>query len=199
MKQKDLSLITMTVREHISVLQSFFSENSTSLAVLCDEIASSLKKGGKILIFGNGGSAADAQHIAAELVNRLSMKRRAIPAIALTTDSSILTSIANDLSFDEVFSRQIEALGNRGDIALGISTSGRSGNVLKGLAKARRMGLKTVALLGHDGGPAKKSASISLTVRSRDTQRIQEIHCVIGHLICMMIEDRLFRKSTQGE
>ena len=191
MKHNYLSFINTTVEKHISLAESFFAENSRSLIVLTDAIVSSLKKGKKILLFGNGGSAADAQHLAAEFVNKLDKKREAIPAIALTTDSSILTSIANDISFDVIFSRQIEALGDRGDVALGISTSGRSMSVHRGLETAHRRGLKTAALLGRDGGSIKKVASISLIVKSRDTQRIQEIHGIICHVLCAMVEDKL--------
>ncbi len=194
MKRKYAPLIETTIREHARLVDKFFEDNNESLIALCNEIVRSLRNRGKILIFGNGGSAADAQHIAAEFVNRLQKKRKAIPAIALTTDSSIITSIANDYSFDSIFSRQIEALGVQGDIALGISTSGRSGNVCLGLKTARSMGLKTAALLGYDGGSAKKVASTSLIVNSRDAQRIQEVHGIIGHLLCSIVENEMFRK-----
>lgn len=157
---------------------------------LVEESVSSLNRGGKILLFGNGGSAADAQHIAAEFVNKLDKRRKAIPAIALTTDTSIITSVANDSSFHQIFSRQIEALGKEGDLAIGISTSGRSKNVLNGLKAASRKGIKTAALLGKDGGDIKNLASLSLIVKSSNTQRIQEIHVIIGHLLCSLVEER---------
>ncbi len=194
MKERYASLIETTIREHTRLVDTFFEDNNDSLLKLCNEIVRSLRNGRKILIFGNGGSAADAQHIAAEFVNRLKRKRKAIPAIALTTDSSIITSIANDYSFDSIFLRQIEALGNRGDIALGISTSGRSRNVYLGLKTALSMGLKTAALLGYDGGTVRNVASVSLIVKSRDAQRIQEVHGIIGHLLCLIVENEIFRE-----
>ena len=145
--------------------------------------------GGKLLIFGNGGSAADAQHMAAELVNRLQRDRAALAAIALSTDTSILTSVANDYSFDRVFVRQIEALGRTGDVALGISTSGRSPSVVTALEAARARGLKTIALTGHDGGAAAAAADIRVTVPSDSTARIQEVHRTLIHAICELVEE----------
>src|SRR5207244_1330958 len=140
------------------------------------------KAGGKVLIFGNGGSAADAQHIAAELVNRLNYDRPPIAAIALTTDSSILTSIGNDSSFDDLFERQLRALGRPGDIALAISTTGNSPNVLRAVAAASELGINTVALTGRDGGKLAEAADVALIVDARSTQRIQETHITIGHV-----------------
>ena len=156
-------------------------------------IIGSLRKGGKLLIFGNGGSAADSQHIAAELVGRFKLERRALGAIALTTDTSALTAIANDYGYDVVFSRQIEALGCKGDAALGISTSGNSKNVIEALKKAKSLGLKTIALLGGDGGGIKYEADISIIVASKDTPRVQESHAMIGHILCSLIEDGIFK------
>lgn len=188
--QKYSALYRKTVEEHLALAKLFFKENFNSLMKLVEESISSLNQGGKILLFGNGGSAADAQHIAAEFVNKLDKRRKAIPAIALTTDTSIITSVANDSSFHRIFSRQIEALGKKGDLAIGISTSGRSKNVLNGLKTASRKGLKTAALLGKDGGNIKNLASVSLIVKSSNTQRIQEIHIIIGHLLCSLVEER---------
>lgn len=144
--------------------------------------------GGKLLVFGNGGSAADAQHVAAELVNRFQREREAIAAIALTTDASILTSVANDYSFDRVFVRQIEALGRPGDVALGISTSGGSANVVKALEAARARGLKTIAFTGRDGGAVGKLADVHVNVPEHSTARVQEVHRTLIHAICELIE-----------
>jgi len=152
-------------------------------------IFDTLKNGNKLLIFGNGGSAADAQHMAAELVGRFLKERKALSAIALTTDTSILTSISNDYSFNEVFERQIEAIGKNKDIAFGISTSGNSENVYLGLKKAKQLGLTTIALLGKNGGKIKDIAEINLIVNCDYTPTIQELHIFIIHNICKTIED----------
>jgi D-sedoheptulose 7-phosphate isomerase len=151
----------------------------------------SLRQGGKLLLFGNGGSAADAQHIAAELVIRYKSNRKAIAAIALTTDTSTLTACGNDLGFDALFERQIEALGRRGDVAIGISTSGKSPNVLRGLKQARHDGLKTVGLTGGTGGEMAAVCDSMITVPSPVTARIQEMHITIGHMLCIALENRL--------
>jgi len=145
--------------------------------------------GGKLLIFGNGGSAADAQHIASELVNRFQREREAIAAVALTTDASILTSVANDYEFDRVFVRQIEALGRRGDVALGISTSGQSVNVVRGMEAARDRGMKTIALTGRDGGGVGRTADVHVNVPDDSTARVQEVHRTLIHAICELIEE----------
>jgi D-sedoheptulose 7-phosphate isomerase len=151
-------------------------------------ISGALKAGGKLLVFGNGGSAADAQHVAAELVGRFQRERAAMAAIALTTDTSVLTSIANDYAYERVFARQIEALGRRGDVALGISTSGASPNVLAGLETARALGLQTIAVTGRDGGTVGRSAAIHVNVPSDDTARVQEVHRTLLHVICDLVE-----------
>ena len=145
--------------------------------------------GRKLLVFGNGGSAADAQHMAAELVNRFQRERAAFAALALTTDTSILTSIANDYSFDRVFVRQIEALGQPGDVALGISTSGGSPSVVKALQAARSRGLKTIAVTGRDGGAAGLAADVHVNVPAESTARIQEVHRTLIHAICELVEE----------
>ncbi len=155
-------------------------------------IAAALTAGGKLLLFGNGGSAADAQHIAGELVNRFLRKRRALPAIALTTDGGVLTCIANDTGFENVFARQIEALGVKGDICLAISTSGTSPNVLAACERARAQGMEVIGLLGRDGGSVKSLCGLALVVESDDTQRIQETHNLIGHILCELIEAEIF-------
>jgi len=151
-------------------------------------LISTLDGGHKILLFGNGGSAADSQHIAAELVGRFMVKRRALPAIALTTDTSNLTALGNDFGYDTIFERQVEALGQPGDVAVGISTSGNSPNVLAAVRLARKMGLKTVALTGRGGGPLPGLVDLSIVIPSDSTQRIQEAHITIGHILCELIE-----------
>lgn len=157
-------------------------------AVLSD----ALRAGKKVLIFGNGGSAADAQHFSAELVNRFRDDRPALAAIALTTDTSILTSVGNDSHFDEIFARQVDALGAEGDVAVAISTSGNSPNVLSAVSMARSRGLRTVGLAGRDGGKLASSVELCLTVSHEETARIQEVHGMLVHFFCQMIEDDLF-------
>jgi len=154
-------------------------------------ITDSLNSGGKILICGNGGSAADSQHIAAELVGRFKRERRALAAIALTTDSSILSSLANDYSFDRVFSRQVEALGSRGDLLILISTSGNSANLVEAARAAKDIGIVTMALLGRDGGKVVGEVDFSIIVPSSDTARIQEGHMLIYHIICDLVEEEM--------
>lgn len=151
-------------------------------------ISDALKAGGKLLVFGNGGSAADAQHLSAELVGRFQKERTAMAAIALTVDGSVLTSVANDYSFKQVFARQVEALGRSGDVALGISTSGESPNVVTALQAARAQGLKTVALTGRDGGSVGRAADIHVNVPDQNTARVQEVHRTLLHVMCEVIE-----------
>jgi D-sedoheptulose 7-phosphate isomerase len=160
----------------------------------CDAISvleASVRRGGKILLFGNGGRASDAQHIAAELVVRYQSNRKPIAAVALTTDTSTLTACANDLGYETVFQRQIEALGRKGDVAFAISTSGRSTNVLNGLRQARIMGLQTVGLSGGIGGEMRDVCDSLIVVPSSVTSRIQEMHIAIGHMLCKALEERL--------
>lgn len=159
-------------------------------------IAASLKQGGKLLICGNGGSAADAQHYATELVARLYQRERpAMAAIALTTDTSALTALANDYGFEKVFSRQVEALGRPGDVLLGLSTSGNSANVLAAMAEARRLKLKVVVFTG-EGGKMAREADVAVPVASANTMRIQEVHLALGHILCRLIEEQMF--PTEG-
>ncbi len=179
--------------ESLRVKQVFLAEQAAQLEQAVDLVAGALKAGLKVLLFGNGGSAADAQHIAAELVGRFRVERRALPAIALTTDTSALTAIANDYGFDEVFARQVRGLGQKGDVALAISTSGRSPNVLKALAACREVGVRTIGLTGGDGGELAKSVDVSLRVSASTlSARIQETHILIGHVLCGLVERRLF-------
>ncbi len=179
------------MQDHLEAVRRFFDRRAADLERAARAMAGSLSAGGKILFFGNGGSAADAQHLAAELVNRMALERRAIAALALTTDSSVLTSIANDSAFERVFSRQVEALGRPGDIAFAISTSGNSPAVLRALDRARRMGLTTVGLLGNDGGVALPLCDHPLVVESPVTARIQEVHILVGHILCEAVESLL--------
>ncbi len=152
-------------------------------------IRACFQNGGKLLLMGNGGSAGDAQHIAAELVGRYKRERRSVPAIALTVDTSALTAIGNDYGFSEVFSRQIEGLANRGDVILAISTSGNSENVIRGVEQAKVMGVTTIGLLGKNGGQLKDKVDCALVVPSSETARIQEAHITIGHIICEILDD----------
>lgn len=186
--------IVKIFKESNRVKDAFVNENLGKLANIVNVVTNALKAGNKILIFGNGGSAADAQHLAAEFVNRFIIERPPLPAIALTTDSSILTSISNDYDFTELFSKQIRAIGMPGDIAWGISTSGSSANVLKGFEVAKKMGLITVAFTGKDGGSIAKAADFSIIVPSSVTARIQEVHITAGHAVCELVDVKLFQK-----
>jgi D-sedoheptulose 7-phosphate isomerase len=160
-------------------------------------ISDCLAAGGKLLLFGNGGSAADAQHLAAEFVGRFVVERPGLAAIALTTDSSILTAVANDYGFERVFARQIEALARAGDVAVGISTSGNSANVLAAIKQAANKNLKTIGLSGRDGGFLAKASDVSITVPAANTARIQECHIAIGHIWCELVEfDQCLRKFS---
>jgi D-sedoheptulose 7-phosphate isomerase len=169
-------------------LEAFLRDKESTLIEVAAGLERTLRAGGKILVFGNGGSAAEAQHFAAELVNKFLKLGPALPAVALTTDTSTLTSIANDLSFDQVFSRQVEALGKPGDAALALSTSGRSANIVEGLKMARDKKMTTVLLTGREGGPAASLAEYVLTVDSASTARIQEVHLFVLHALAGALE-----------
>jgi len=181
-------------KESSRVKEAFINENLSKLINVIDVLTAALKSGNKILLFGNGGSAADAQHIAAEFINRFLIERPPLPAIALTTDTSVITSIGNDYDFSEIFSKQIRAIGQSGDVAWGISTSGNSANVMKGLEVAKKMGLVTVAFTGKDGGNIAKIVDFSVNVASSSTARIQETHITAGHAICELVDMKLFQK-----
>ena len=172
-------------------------KNSDEIEKSIDVITTCLRKGKKIILFGNGGSAADAQHIAAEFIGRFKLERESLPAISLTTDTSVLTSLANDYSYDVVFSRQCESLVSKNDVVIGISTSGNSINVNKGLQIARKKGAKTISLLGNNGGIIKKNSDIAIVINHLSTPRIQEGHRVISHIICENVEKNLVRKSKK--
>lgn len=185
-------IASATVKQAITTLEAFAREGLESVVQAAAAMAQAMTTGRKILVFGNGGSAADAQHLAAELVNRYQLQRPPLPALALTTDTSTLTSIANDYHFDEVFVRQVKALGVEGDVAVGISTSGRSPNVLKALAAARSRGMTTVGMSGAGGGEMGPLCDILICAPSEETPRIQEVHAVVVHLLCEMVDLRLF-------
>jgi len=181
--------------ESIETKRAFFDSHADTVARAADVLIETIRAGGKILIFGNGGSAADAQHIAAELVNRLNYDRPPIAAIALTTDTSILTSVANDAAFADLFERQVRALGRAGDAVIAISTSGNSPNVLKAVEAARALGIKIIALAGRNGGRLAPLADVALVVETQSTQRIQETHITIAHILCELIEDGLYPQA----
>ncbi|MDQ3486799.1 MAG: SIS domain-containing protein [Acidobacteriota bacterium] len=178
------ALFTATIAVHQRVLEGSLEPVVAAAAAIRD----ALSAGGKLLIFGNGGSAADAQHMAAELMGRFERERAALAAVALTTDTSILSAIGNDYGFDGVFARQVEGLGRRGDVALGISTSGGSVNVVAALDAARSRGLKTIALTGRDGGAVGRAADIHVNVPDESTARVQEVHTTLIHALCDLIE-----------
>ena len=168
------------------------------IARIAVRLVESFKSGGQLLLFGNGGSAADAQHIAAELVGRYRRERRSLPAIALGTNTSSLTAIGNDFGFDEVFSRQVEGLGRPGDVAFGISTSGNSENVVRGIEAARRGGLGTVVLTGAPGNRLEALADFCLAVPTTDTPHVQESHILVAHIICEIVEAELFPDASSS-
>jgi D-sedoheptulose 7-phosphate isomerase len=183
------NIVNQEVNQHISVANSLFSQSEK--IVKCAKICiNSLENGNKILLFGNGGSASDAQHIAAELVGRYKSERNGLPAIALTTDTSIITSIGNDFGYEKIFSRQVEAIANKGDIIIGISTSGKSDNVINALKLAKKSNLTSIGMSGRDGGDMNEICDVNLVVKSEDTARIQEMHILIGHIICNLIDQK---------
>jgi D-sedoheptulose 7-phosphate isomerase len=170
-------------------------KNAALILQMARELIRCFEQGHKLLLFGNGGSASQAQHFSAELVNKLAVYRAPLPAIALTTDTSVITSIGNDLQFSDIFSRPIEALGRPGDVAWGLSTSGASPNVLKALAKARELGLRTIAFAGRDGSAMALHADFFLTVAADNTARIQEVHLCAGHAVCTIVEEHFLTKN----
>lgn len=181
------SMFQHTLDEHIALVRLLSSQSST-FERIAETMAGSIIQGKKVLWCGNGGSAADSQHFAAELLGRFRRERRGLPSIALTTDTSAMTAIANDYGYERVFERQVEALCNAGDVVVGISTSGNSKNVCLALEKARQIGAATIALTGAGGGGMAKIADFSLQVPSQETARIQECHLLCGHMLCEWIE-----------
>ncbi len=184
--------IEQALDESIKAKQAFVREFSEALIQVAERITRAFTDDRKLLLCGNGGSAADAQHIAAEFVNRFMIERPPLPAVALTTDTSILTSIGNDYSFDMIFSKQVKAIGQEGDVLLAISTSGNSPNVIQAVEAAKERGIYTVGFSGGDGGRLEGAVDVNLTVRSKVTARVQETHIFAGHIICQMVDEMLF-------
>lgn len=185
------ALIHQLLEDSLAVKRAAITAAVADLLAATEMLATAIASGHKILIFGNGGSAADAQHLAAEFVNRFEIERRPLPALALTTDTSVLTSIANDYAFEQIFAKQVQALGNPGDVAWGISTSGNSPNVLAALAAGRHQGLRTLAMVGR-GGRLGAEADVVLRVPADVTARIQETHITMGHILCALVDRYLF-------
>ena len=183
------NLIARDIQDSIEVKTALLKTQVPLIEKAAKKIFDCLKSGHKVLFFGNGGSASDSQHLAAELVGRYEKERRGLPSIALTTDTSILTAVANDYGFERIFERQIEALGNPGDVAFGISTSGNSKNVVLAIAKAKALGLVTIGLSGRTGGGMNAQTDILINVPSHKTARIQEAHIMIGHIICERVDE----------
>ncbi len=192
MKEK----IKFLIRESIEVKEKTLKEQSEIIAKIAQKTIQCFRQGKKVIFFGNGGSAADAQHLATELISRFQKERRSLPAIALTTDTSALTAIGNDYGFEKIFSRQIEGLVDKGDIIIGISTSGNSVNVIEGIKEAKKRGAYTVGFLGQTGGKLKNIVDLALCVPSSITARIQEIHITVGHIICQLVEEELFKEKN---
>lgn len=188
-------IITKSYKDSINVKEAFFKQNMPLIMQTAEVIADAFKAGNKLLLCGNGGSAADAQHLAAEFVNRFMIERPPLPAVALSTDTSILTSVGNDYSFDQIFLKQIKAIGKEGDVLLAISTSGESKNVIMAVKTARDMGIRTIGLTGKSGGKMAKMVDILLNVDSNITARVQEVHITIGHIICELIDHILFQQG----
>jgi len=180
------------LQAHLTLFGIIERDLSPAIADMAALLVKAFKNGNKLLVMGNGGSAADAQHFVAEMVGRFKLERAALPALALSTDTSILTAIANDYGFDAVFSRQVDALASPGDVLVGISTSGNSPNVLKALELGRLRGCCTIGLLGKDGGSIKSTCDLALIVPSTDTPRIQEVHITVIHIVCDLVEKALF-------
>jgi D-sedoheptulose 7-phosphate isomerase len=191
--------VRRSIEASIAVKQLLLNDAEivAGIAKVSEILVGAFKKGNKPLLFGNGGSAADAQHVAAEFVGRFAFDRPALPALALSVNTSAVTAIGNDYGFDLLFARQLEALGRPGDVAIGISTSGNSANVLQGLAVAKNLGMHTVALTGASGGKMKSAAEHCLCAPSNETPRIQECHILIGHIISELVEETIFHEQSR--
>ena len=187
-------IIKNILAETLKIKEKFIKENVSNIVILAERIASAFTDDKKLLICGNGGSAADAQHMAAELVNRFHLERPPLPALALTTDTSVITSIGNDYSFDEIFSKQVKALGMEGDVLLAISTSGNSMNISTAVKDAKSQGLYTAGLIGGDGGVLVSLVDLAIVVRNDVTARIQEAHILVEHILCQLIDYILFQR-----
>ena len=192
---ESLAAIVREIQESIAVKEQLIAATSQLISDVARMIIESMQSGGKLIVFGNGGSAADAQHLAAELVGRYRHDRKALPAIALTTDSSALTSISNDYGFETVFSRQVEAIGKTGDVVLAISTSGNSPNIIQAVSLAKQLGIPTIGLTGRTGGKLRGSVDVCLTVPSDSTPRIQEAHSLIIHILSGLVEEAMINNS----
>ena len=192
--EKDLDRIKNAIQENIEIKKDIQQHLSNKILELSDKIFEILKQNGTIFLCGNGGSAADAQHVAAEFVGRFAQERKALPAEALTTNTSILTAIGNDYDFSEIFSRQIQAKVSSNDLVVGISTSGKSANVLKALQAAKTLGATTVVFTGENDSEIKKLADICFNVPSNNTPRIQEAHILVWHIICDLVENKILNK-----
>jgi len=192
------SYITAQIQETQQVMSAMLADDMllTRLEAAAEACITSLRNGGKILLAGNGGSAADAQHIAGEFVSRFAFDRPGLPAIALTTDTSILTAIGNDYGYEKLFARQVQAHGNKGDVFIGYSTSGKSANVLLAFEEARSRGLVCIGLTGNRGGPMRTLCDYLLEVPSADTPKIQEGHLVLGHILCGLVEKTMFKANA---
>jgi len=184
-------MIQSEMHTHKEVIEKTIENLQSHIYTACIIATETINNGNKILLFGNGGSAADAQHIAAELSGRYKKERRGLPGLALTTDTSVLTAVGNDYGYDRIFDRQIEAFARKGDLLIGISTSGNSKNVLRALSLGRNIGCKTIGLSGGNGGAMHEFTDINLVIPSDDTPRIQEMHIMIGHIICQAVDDSL--------
>jgi len=188
-------IIENEIKEHIRVLNEVLSTQGEKIKEIARLILDCYENKGKVILFGNGGSAADAQHIAAELVGRYKLERKSLLALALTTNTSIMSALGNDYGFDVIFEKQIEGLAEKEDVVIGISTSGNSENVLLGILKAKEIGAKTIAFTGKNGGKIKDKVDILLNIPSDNTPRIQEAHITVGHIICGIVEKEIFQKN----
>lgn len=192
LQRYSLDNIKLQLQENIAVANRLLEKYLDIILDVGNKLSTALKKGNKVLLCGNGGSAADSQHIAAEFINRFRKDRPPLPAIALTTDTSVLTSVSNDYDYSYSFSKQVSALGKKGDILIAISTSGMAVNVIEAVRAARKKGLYTIGFTGEDGGRLRKIVNLCIRIPSRDTPRIQEAHILIGHLVCDIVEKVIF-------
>ena len=192
-----INIVKKSFEASIKAKERFLTKKNAALVVEASElVAAAFSAGGKLMVCGNGGSAADAQHIVAEFVNRFEIERPPLPAIALTTDTSVITSIGNDYDFKEIFAKQVKALGKEGDVLLAISTSGNSANVLAAVIAAKKLGIKTISFTGGDGGKLATKADIAINVNAKSTARVQEVHITAGHVLCQLVDYILFEKMN---